>query len=63
MGLELKMGLGLELGLRLGFEKSRSGKVDQRERQREERVADWAMVLIGNKERMWWRTASGRWLM
>lgn len=59
-------GLELELELKIldfGFEKSRSGKVDQRERQREERVADWAMVLIGNKERMWWRTASGRWLM
>ena len=59
----MSAGFELELELKMELEKSRSGKVNQRERQREERVADWATVLMGNKVRMWWRTASGRWLM
>lgn len=62
-GRELRMRVMIRSEIEEAVEKSRSGRVNQRERQRDERVADWAAVLIGNEERMWWRRASGRWLM
>lgn len=40
--------------------KSRSGNVDQRDRQRLDRTEVWAVDLMGRRERMWWRRASGR---
>lgn len=62
-GRELRMRVMIRSEIEEVVEKSRSGRVNQRKRQREERVADWAAVLMGSEERMWWRRASGRWLM
>ena len=56
----IEAGAGKSTGCWLMLVKSRSGNKDQIDRHRFERVAVRATDLIGRRERMRWRTASGR---